>query len=299
MDELFYYQTIQNFMDNVKKDIFCKTNNLYNLRHSRDILNSLFNLFDYQITLMNQIVLFIKNNNQNYNYYVKSCSNINDYNKNSFQKENINHLININKDIMVSMIIKFLAKINSMLNLYKNKINKNNSNKLKIESKPKLYGISLISEKLLDSSYSNKNFVLKNSVFYEKKANNLKCNSSTYNKKVKDLNSSVSKTSRFNNNNDLFDYNCYNKNNKTFSKKKYNNLDKRIDKHKKGFKCQNLKTVINIDDNLKKKKRFLYKSNSTKNKNIIIDLNDTSLKNLFNLPLYYNSHIKTKSSKED
>ena len=150
MDELLYYQTIQNFMDNVRKDIFSKTNNLYNLRSSRDILNSLFNLFDYQITLMNQIILFYKNNNQYNNYYVKSTKIYNDYKKNSFQKEKCDHLINNNKDIMVSMIIKLLTKINSMLDIYKNKINKNNSNKLKDESTPIFCGsISLIKKKTI------------------------------------------------------------------------------------------------------------------------------------------------------
>ena len=297
MDELLYYQTIQNFMDNVKKEIFAKTNNLYNLRNTRDILNSLFNLFDYQITLINQIVLSIKNKSQYNNYYVKSNSNHNDYNMNSFQKENINHLININKDIMVSMIIKFLSKINSMLNIYKNKINKNSSNKLKNDSTPILYGnINLNKEKQSDS-YKNQNILLNNSYgSYEKKANDLKYISSTYNKKNKGLNSSMSKSNRIYKNNNLLDYNCYNKNNKSFNVK--NKINK-IDKNEKELKYKNLNTGSNIDDNLKKKKRLLFKSNSTNNKNIIIDLNDNSLKNLFNLPLYYNNHFKTKKTKED
>ena len=106
----------------------------------------------------------------------------------------------------------------------------------------------------------------------------------------------MSKSNRIYKNNNLLDYNCYNKNNKSFNVK--NKINK-IDKNEKELKYKNLNTGSNIDDNLKKKKRLLFKSNSTNNKNIIIDLNDNSLKNLFNLPLYYNNHFKTKKTKED
>ena len=107
-----YYELLQTFMDKVKKDVVLKANNSYNLRYSREILNPLFNLLDYQITLINQIVLFIK-----------SMEQINDNNnKNNLQQKNVSNLIDINKDILISMIIKFLTKINSLINQnYNNK----------------------------------------------------------------------------------------------------------------------------------------------------------------------------------
>ena len=94
-----YYEPIQIFMDNVKKEIISKTNNLYNLRNLREILNSLFNLFDYEITLINQIIIFTQsteqNNKNNNSINLKSNVNYNynNYNKTNLQKNNLYHLI--------------------------------------------------------------------------------------------------------------------------------------------------------------------------------------------------------------
>ncbi len=86
-------------MDTVKKDILSKNVSQINPVHNKEIVNSLFNLLDYQITLMNQILLFNQNNKE-----------MND------NGNNIDNLIRINKDILVSMINKFLSKLNSIHN---------------------------------------------------------------------------------------------------------------------------------------------------------------------------------------
>ena len=89
-DNYNFMEPIQTLMDNVKKDIFLKTSNIENKANNKEIINSLFKLLDYQITLINQILLFNQNNQ--------------DLNDN---KNNIDNLIKINKDILVSMINKF------------------------------------------------------------------------------------------------------------------------------------------------------------------------------------------------
>ena len=193
-DFLDYYKIIQQFMDDVKKDIISKTNNLYNLKHSRDILNSLFNLFDYQITLMNQIVLFSKSVENNKNY--SGISNDYIYGDSNSQKNYINHLININKDIMTSMIMKFLSKINSMLNRYKNnQITEKNNNKLKEKSKPLFNHGKIIN---LLYSNNNNNLLLSNSsnVMNNNKFNTITNTSPNKIKNYKNKNTSISKSNR-------------------------------------------------------------------------------------------------------
>ena len=73
---------IQLLMSKVKKDIISKNAYQGNLVHNKEIINSLFNLLDYQMTLVNQILLFNKNKNNKDNY-----------------NNMIEHLINVNKDI--------------------------------------------------------------------------------------------------------------------------------------------------------------------------------------------------------
>ena len=310
---LSYYKTMQIFIDDVKKDIINKTNNLYNLKHSRDILNSLFNLFDYQITLMNQIILysksFDKNNNKKFiftNSQKKDINNTNDL----LQKNNINHLININKDIMVSMIMKFLSKINSILNRYQNKINEKNNNLLNKGTEPLFNKGKIIN--LLYSNNSNKNYLMINnsSRRIEEKNNNSNIKKASNNiNNLKNINSFESKSyrfpqnyknsSQFNYDNDinksLKNNNKINKfiNKKNANKDKIKNISIRDDLYYKG-----LITDIKIGDKMKNKKN-LHKSYSCYNKDMYIDLNDKALKNLFNMPLYYNSNICTKASKEE
>ena len=93
-DNYNFMEPIQTLMDNVKKDIFLKTANKENKANNKEIINSLFKLLDYQITLINQILLFNQNSQDM-----------------SENKNNIDNLIKINKDILVSMVNKFLCKL--------------------------------------------------------------------------------------------------------------------------------------------------------------------------------------------
>jgi len=142
-------EPIQTLMDNVKKDIFLKIANKENKSNNKEIINSLFKLLDYQITLINQILLFNQNTH--------------DLNAN---KNNIDNLIKINKDILVSMINKFLSSINKVFNKEKeidtsiyniNKRIQTTSKKAKI---PKLLSIQTSTNEkpknfLLTNSYAN------------------------------------------------------------------------------------------------------------------------------------------------
>ena len=133
-------EPIQIMMDTVKKDILSKNDSQINPVHNKEIVNSLFNLLDYQITLMNQILLFNQNNK--------------DMNDNG---NNIDNLIRINKDILVSMINKFLSKLNSI----HNKAKGNDENNYNINKRTKN---SAKHGKLLSLEYSNneknKNYLL-------------------------------------------------------------------------------------------------------------------------------------------
>ena len=142
-------EPIQTLMDNVKKDIFLKTANKENKSNNKEIINSLFKLLDYQITLINQILLFSQNSH--------------DLNAN---KNNIDNLIKINKDILVSMINKFLSSINKVFNKEKDidnsiySINKRIQTTSKKAKIPKLLSIQTTTNEkpknfLLTNSYAN------------------------------------------------------------------------------------------------------------------------------------------------
>ena len=142
-------EPIQTLMDNVKKDIFLKTANKENKSNNKEIINSLFKLLDYQITLINQIFLFNQNSQ--------------DLNAN---KNNIDNLIKINKDILVSMINKFLSSINKVFNKEKDidnciySINKRIQTTSKKAKIPKLLSIQTTTNEkpknfLLTNSYAN------------------------------------------------------------------------------------------------------------------------------------------------
>jgi hypothetical protein len=142
-------EPIQTLMDNVKKDIFLKTANKENKSNNKEIINSLFKLLDYQITLINQILLFNQNSQ--------------DLNAN---KNNIDNLIKINKDILVSMINKFLSSINKVFNKEKDidnsiyNINKRIQTTSKKAKIPKLLSIQTTTNEkpknfLLTNSYAN------------------------------------------------------------------------------------------------------------------------------------------------
>ena len=313
-----YYEPIQIFMDSVKKDILSKTNNLYNIRNSREIINPLFNLFDYQITLINQIVLFIQNvghndnidnngNNNNNINYLKTCS---DYNnkKSSQQKNNINYLIDINKDILVSMIIKFLSKINSLINKnnnYNNYNKYNNKSKynLKSESTSSLsqgkgmnlyqdYNKNNLNKNLYpyDNKYNNIRYILKKNM---NKNNNKNNNSIHKNSSMRNLKHNINSNSSIKYNNKTNDFNYFNQN-------KNNDIYGKHKKFRNELDNNSLITNSKIGD--KGKDRTLQtKSYSNSTKDIFIDLNDDALKTLFNRPIYLNSThtLNTKASKED
>ena len=142
-------EPIQTLMDNVKKDIFLKTANKENKSNNKEIINSLFKLLDYQITLINQILLF-NQNSQDLNA----------------TKNNIDNLIKINKDILVSMINKFLSSINKVFNKEKDidnsiyNINKRIQTTSKKAKIPKLLSIQTTTNEkpknfLLTNSYAN------------------------------------------------------------------------------------------------------------------------------------------------
>ena len=106
-----FFELVQIFMDNVKKEFSEKKGNKGSI-YNKEIIDSLFNLLNYQITLINQIYLFNENNKVTNDNYT------------------LDNLININKDILVTMIRKFLSVLNSSLikveSKEKNKVNNNN-----------------------------------------------------------------------------------------------------------------------------------------------------------------------------
>lgn len=136
MEDVYnFLEPIHTLMDTVKKDILSKKQNKGTFAHNREIINSLFNILDYQVTLMNQIVVFNKNNKDNLN------------NKNS-----LDYLIRINKDILVSMVNKFVLNINSM---FKNdKIFGSQKQYLNNSAKNKFV-------KILNTQYSNNDSISK------------------------------------------------------------------------------------------------------------------------------------------
>jgi hypothetical protein len=319
-----YYQPIQLFMDNVKKEIISKTNNFIHLKNLREILNLLFDLFDYQITLLNQIILFTQTTQQNNSTYNNNSDtiyknpnnaqsydnyNYNCYNKTKTQKNILNHLININKDIMVSKIIKFLSKINSIFKV------KNDKSKKKLSNNNSL-------RKIINcSSYSNKNFLVcntsninDNSFFnYNKNINNSNKKNKVQNKNNIDysIDSSYSKynrtTSTKNFSNNYIEKNLYKPSIGNKGSNFLNNKDKNTDNAERDIKKNKenkYKGVINDlkleEENVKKKQ--LVKSNSGTNsakKNIFIDFSNENLKSLFSMPMFYNGFKRNKINKEE
>jgi len=312
-----YYEPLQSFMDKVKKDVVIKANNSYNLRYSREILNPLFSLLDYQITLINQIVLFIQSMEQ-----IKEGNN-----KNNFQQKNVGHLIDINKDILVSMITKFLTKINSLINQNYNNNNSKYNNKykynIKSDSVPLFNYGKIGKDNSLYSNNSKKN-INNNSIYpyderffninYIMKKNKEKNENNSSRKKLIRSSSMKSNLSNIN----------YNKN----SNKSFKNMNKHHDynfkfispfnknkditiKNKRARDDLDYKNLMaEIKDRAKNESRSTDKirqktipngSHSNSTKDIFIDLNDDALKTLFNKPIYYNNTLtlNTRASKED
>ena len=86
-----FFDLVQVFMEKVRKEFQGKKGNEDNLVYNKEIVDSLFNLLNYQITLINQIFLFNENNKVGNDNFT------------------LDNLMNINKDILVTMIQKFFS----------------------------------------------------------------------------------------------------------------------------------------------------------------------------------------------
>ena len=251
-----FSEPIQILMDTVKKDILSKQVNKGNKGHNKEIIHLLFNLLDYQITLMNQILLFNKNNKEN----------------NNDNKKNIEYLIRINRDILVSMINKFITNLNSIFN--KVIENENKKQVLNYRSKnPFDHG------KIINYQYSansnNKNTLLTGDSF-------TKYNSPIKKNMEKEFNTAITLTQQSSAKKILTlldpDKNSYkflkNKNIMYSLKNKPSNdvYDKLY--YNKDFRC---------DHEEKRKNKILqYQAYSKSMKDLFVDLNDDNMKRMFN-----------------
>ena len=244
---------IQLLMDNVKKDALKKIeNNKSDIIQNKDIINSLFNLLDYQKTLINQIFLFSEKNKD-----------IND----------IENLVSINKDILVSMIYKFFVNLNNIINKSRNNgkiryniMNKNQNFFKKGKIINLLYSTNNNSNILLSNSFSQYDSPIKKNIEKEFNTNSNSTGSFIQNTPIQniELNFDSDKNSyKFLKNRDI-KYNKKNKNNKNIYDRLY---------HYKDIRCDH--------EGKRKNKALLYQSYSKSMKDIFVDLNHDYIKNLF------------------
>lgn len=244
---------IQLLMDNVKKDALKKIeNNKSDIIQNKDIINSLFNLLDYQKTLINQIFLFSEKNK--------------DIN-------NIENLVSINKDILVSMIYKFFVNLNNIINKSRNNgkiryniMNKNQNFFKKGKIINLLYSTNNNSNILLSNSFSQYDSPIKKNIEKEFNTNSNSTGSFIQNTPIQniELNFDSDKNSyKFLKNRDI-KYNKKNKNNKNIYDRLY---------HYKDIRCDH--------EGKRKNKALLYQSYSKSMKDIFVDLNHDYIKNLF------------------
>ena len=250
-----FLNTIQLLMDNVKKDALIKIeNNKDDIIQNKDIINSLFNLLDYQKTLINQIYLFnekIKNNDI----------------------ANAENLVNINKDILVSMICKFLINLNTMFNKAKNNgnikyniMNKNQNFFKRGKIINLLYSTNNNSNILLSNSFTQYGSPIKKNMEKEFNTNSNSTVSFIQNTpkiKIEPNLESDKNSYKFLKSRDII-YNQKNKNNKNIYDRLYNYKDIRCDHNER-----------------RKNKAILYQSYSKSMKDIFVDLNHDYIKNLF------------------
>ena len=245
--------TIQLLMDNVKKDSLTRIeNNKGDIIQNKDIINSLFNLLDYQKTLINQIFLF------------------NEKNKDS---NNIENLVSINKDILVSMICKFLINLNTIFNKSKNNgkiryniMNKNQNFFKKGKIINLLYSTNNNNNILLSNSFTQYGSPIKKNIEKEFNTNSNSTGSfiqNTPNRKIESNFESDKNSYKFLKNRDM-EYNKKNKNNKNIYDRLY---------HYKDIRCDH--------EGKRKNKALLYQSYSKSKKDIFVDLNHDYIKNLF------------------
>ena len=245
---------IQLLMDNVKKDTLIRIeNNKGGIIQNKDIINSLFNLLDYQKTLINQIFLFNEKNKDN--------------------NSNIENLVNINKDILVSMICKFLVNLNTIINKSRNngKIRYNIMNKNQNFFKNGkiinlLYSTNNNNNILLSNSFTQYGSPIKKNIEKEFNTNSNSTRSFIQNTPIRKIESnfeSDKNSYKFLKNRDM-KYNKKNKNNKNIYDRLY---------HYKDIRCDH--------EGKRKSKALLYQSYSKSMKDIFVDLNHDYIKNLF------------------
>ena len=255
---------IQLLMDNVKKESLAKIEkNKGEIIQNKDIINSLFNLLDYQKTLINQIFLFSEKNKDSDN-------------------NNIEYLISINKDILVSMITKFLINLNTIFNKAKNNgnvkyniMNKNQNFFKRGKIINFLYSTNNNSNILFSNSFIQYGSPIKKNIEKEFNTNSNSTASfaqNTPNKKIEPIFESDRNSYKYLKKRDM-NYNKKNRNNK--------NLYDRLYNHKE-YRCDH--------DGKRKAKALLYQSYSKSMKDIFIDLNHDYIKNLF-------KHGETKDTK--
>jgi len=255
---------IQLLMDNVKKESLAKIEkNKGEIIQNKDIINSLFNLLDYQKTLINQIFLFSEKNKDSDN-------------------NNIEYLISINKDILVSMITKFLINLNTIFNKAKNNgnvkyniMNKNQNFFKRGKIINFLYSTNNNSNILFSNSFTQYGSPIKKNIEKEFNSNSNSTASfaqNTPNKKIEPIFESDRNSYKYLKKRDM-NYNKKNRNNK--------NLYDRLYNHKE-YRCDH--------DGKRKAKALLYQSYSKSMKDIFIDLNHDYIKNLF-------KHGETKETK--
>ena len=255
---------IQLLMDNVKKESLAKIEkNKGEIIQNKDIINSLFNLLDYQKTLINQIFLFSEKNKDSDN-------------------NSLEYLLSINKDILVSMISKFLINLNTIFNKAKNKgnvkyniMNKNQNFFKRGKIINFLYSTNNNSNILFSNSFTQYGSPIKKNI---EKEFNINSNSTasfvqnTPNRKIEPIFESDRNSYKYLKNRDM-EYNKKNRNNKNIYDRLYNH---------KEYRCDH--------DGKRKAKALLYQSYSKSMKDIFIDLNHDYIKNLF-------KHGETKDNK--
>ena len=251
-----FFELVQIFMDNVRKEFSEKKGNK-GVIYNKEIMDSLFNLLNYQITLINQIYLFNENNKVTNDNYT------------------LDNLININKDILVTMIRKFLSVLNSSFikvkSNEKSKINNNNIINKSINNTTFTHGKVI---NLLYSPVNNNNYLVSNS--FAKNYSPIKKNME------KEFNSTISFTQytplkkfepafeseknsyKFLKNKNMI-YNMKNKN------KNYKNIWNKL--HNDNSKCDH--------DEKRKSKALLYQSYCKSSKDIFVDLNSNYKSNNF------------------
>ena len=252
-DAYNFIEPIQELMNKVKKDTLSKKLNKGSYSHNREILNALFNLLDYQITLMNQIVVFNLNNKDNLD-----------------SKKSLDYLIRINKDILVSMINKFVLNINSVFN--KDKIFENKNQYLNNSTKSNYGKITNIQNSYNDSI--NKNNFLTNESF-------IKFNSPIKKNIEKEFNSTMTLTQQ-SSAKKILSFLDQEKNSYKFLKNKNNlyNLKHKINNdifdklYHNSSKCDH--------EEKKRNKISQYQSLSNSMKDLLVDLNKENVKKKIN-----------------